>query len=308
MSINGAKTALTFAFGEHPGDFFGARCRADKGFFRSKIAPFLEEQVLRKGKRAIMIHEFNAGFNLAGADRLDHAQAEIVGRLVQKAETDANAMLAATLDTGRPPNGYGGWFDWGHAECIADINRMRPGGIRNIVEPQGVSTVWRLWDQMLVEERMTGAKNFDERVAVEKEIIRHSIGICLERGRRLASLVKAFRAANPTLAIAVTRGYAHQGMVGEFDQSEFEVTSSSGTNGAPRFPSEAIIESFRRDLGEEELARFARLSVRFNEYMSANRKRILDESCNGAEAPVERVWALNKRARAYALSVEAGGQ
>jgi hypothetical protein len=308
MNVNGGRTALALAFGEHPGDFFGARCRADREFFRSRMTPFLEEQVLGNGKRAIMIHEFNVGFNLAGADRHDRAQAEMVGKLVEKSETDANAMFAASLDAGRPVTGYGGWFDWGHTECIAETNRMRPGAIRNIVEPQGASTVWRLWDQMCVEGGIAKVKSFDERVAVEKEIIRHSIGICLERSRRLASLVKAFRAANPNLAIAITRGYAHQGMAGEFDQSEFEVISSSGTNGAPHFPSEAIIESFRRELGEDELARYARLSLRFDDYLAANRKGILKDSRMDGEAPMERVWALHKRARAYALSVETAGQ
>ncbi len=287
------------AFGEHPGQSHGVRFDADRKFFGAAILPFLDEQVIRRRKRAVVIHEFNVGYNLEGLRKGDEEHEGIIRALLRQTEENANGKLAATLDAGIPPGPDQGWFDWGYAERIAEINRNIPGAIRNIVEPLRPSTVWLMWEQSMLHETLGAPGSFPEAVEMEAEAIRGSISICLERSRRVVSLIKEMRAADPRLAFVVPRGFAHRGMAGDFDYSEFEMTVSYGLRGAPLFSSEAIVESFGRALGDDELRRYAMLSLHFEDYIRNVGLPMFRK--NGAKLTREGIWAMRVDARRHAF-------
>jgi hypothetical protein len=304
MRNKAGRTALALAFGEHPGQSYGVRFDADRKFFRAAILPFLEEHVIRLGKKALVIHEFNVGYDLSGLQRDNKEHEEIIRALLRQTEEKANNALGATLNAGIPLAPDQGWFDWGYAERIAEINRSIPGAITNIVEPLRPSTVWLMWEQTLACERSRGARSFEESVEIEMEAISGSIDICLGRSRRVAALVKEARESRPDMAIIVPRGFAHRGMADEFDYSEFEMTVSYGLRGAPLFSSEAIIESFGRLLGEDELRRYALLSLHFDDYL--RRAWLPGIRKSGAQLTKEAIWEARVAARRHALdSVDA---
>lgn len=299
MRNKAGRTALALAFGEHPGQSHGLEFDADRKFFRAAILPFLEEHVIRRGKRALIIHEFNVGFDLNGLERGNEEHEKILGELVRKTEENANARLSATINSGMPLSPDQGWFEWGYGERIAEINRSIPGAIRNIVEPLQPGTVWRMWEQTLVCERSRITGSLAESVDIEMELIRRSIDICLERSRRVVALVKEARESHPEMAIVVPRGFAHRGMADDFDYSEFEMTVSYSLRGAPLFSSEAIIESFGRTLGKEELRRYAMLSLNFDDY--TRRVGLPGIRNNGTPLTKEAIWKMRVEARRHAL-------
>ncbi|MCI0504165.1 hypothetical protein L0Y65_05660 [Candidatus Micrarchaeota archaeon] len=301
MQRRTGRTALALAFGDHPGHCCGVSYGADKGFFRASIIPFLDEQAIDKGNKVTVIHEFNVGFNLAGADRKNPEDAKRVRQMVEQTESFANAELERTLDAGEMPGMYRDWLDWGYLERIAEINRMRPGMIRNRIEPLRQSTVWRMWDQSVSGSALRKAAPFCERVEAEMELIRLSIGICLERSGRVIALAGEIREREPGTAIAIPRGWAHRGMAGHFEYSDYEVRVAYGLKGVPHFSSEAIAESFTRTLSDDELRRYAALSLHYGEYMGRNGCRIHGGAENPESIPVERIWEISAQARRYAL-------
>jgi hypothetical protein len=301
MKNKAGRTPVALAFGEHPGHSCGVRYGADREFFRSAVLPFLEEHAVRRSQRVMVIHEFNIGLNLTDIDRTDPAHAGVVRRMVEDIESRANAELKRSLGAGEMPRAYRDWFDWGYLERIAEINRMWPGRIANRIEPLEGCTVWRVWDQTETMKRARDDMRIEERIGLEIDILRQSIGICLERSRRVVEAVKMLRLAEPDTAVVIPRGYAHKGMAGDFDASEFEVDVASGLQGVVQFPSEAIAESFSRDLSEDELRRYAMLSLMYDDYVGINSHRIRSVAESQEPARLERVWEVSAEARRHAL-------
>ena len=297
MNVRGSRTPLALAFGDHPARCNGVYYGADKPFFRNAVVPFLDEQVVRGGRRAIIIHEFNIFFDLNNLDPKNASHIRHVEGIMKEAEKNANAHFRQTLDAGRPLRENAGWFDWGYLDYIAEINGRTPNMITNIVEPQRGSTLWLMNGYGSQYTPVGDADSFANRVAAEAESIRGSIRICLERSRRVSALVKEIRRKYPDAAIVVPRGYAHKGMAVDFDQSEFQLTVSERLKGVPLFSSEAIAASFSGALGDAEIARYARLSIYYSEYVAA----AAEKPDNETEA-----FELSARARGYALDKERG--
>ena len=292
------RAALLLAFGEHPGENHGISFDADRNFFKSTVLPFLEEQVIRCGKKAFVIHEYNVGIDLRGFEKGNAKDEKIVSEILMKTEEKANNAFSSSLNAGLPLAPELGWFDWGYAERIAQMNKDNPGAIRNIVEPLKPGTAWHMWEQSVALER-SSACCFSESVEIEIDMIRRSIEICLERSRRVVALVKAIREADPHTAIVVPRGFAHRGMSGDFDYSEFEMQVSYNLQGVPLFSSEAIIESFGRKLGEEELRRYAMLSLHYEEYIrTTGLKKISRDGLPPTREDIRGMWV---DARKHAL-------
>ncbi len=302
---NGARrTPLALAFGDHPGNFHGLRFPADRAFFRAAVVPFLENAVLKEGRNAIIIHEFNTGLELGHLDRHNPEHAEAVENAMAGIERGINEHFSETLDAGRRLVRYSDWFDWGYVDDVARMNGSAPGRVRSIVEPLRASTAWLVHDSIAPRRRIRAAEGFDGMVEEECEAIRFSIAICLERSRRVSALVKEIRAADPDIAIVVPRGWAHRGMETDFDFSEFQIVASAALKGVPHFSSEAVVESFSRELGQDELHRYARLTLYGEMYHSHNRERLGAILEMGPEAAQKAMWEFNAGARRYALAME----
>jgi hypothetical protein len=302
------RTPLLLAFGEHPAECGGIRYGADKRFFKSAVVPFLEEHVERRGVKAAIIFEFNMGFDLQGYDRLNPAHAKAVHDLVAQTGKDMGDAVSPSLDAGAEIGANAYWFDWGFLDKVIAINSNKPGRVQNIVEPLGADTAWNMWDQALVSDAMRKAGTFEERVEIEKEVIKYSARTCIQRSRRVAELARSMRGQEPQMAIIIPRGYAHSGMVAFFGQDKFDITCVSHMRGAPRFSSDIIIEAFGREVSEDEWRRHAALSLRFSSYALTNGERFLREACKGGGYDEDTLRMLSVEARRYALDLEARGE
>jgi hypothetical protein len=302
------RTPLLLAFGEHPAECGGIRYGADKRFFKSAIVPFLEEHVEKRGVKAAIILEFNMGFDLQGYDRLNPAHAKAVHDLVAQTGKGMEDAVSPGLDAGNGIGANAYWFDWGFLDKVIAINSGIPGRVHSIVEPLMSDIVWNMWDQTLVSYAMRKAGTFEERVEIEKEVIKYSARTCIQRSRRVAELAKRMRAEEPQGAVIIPRGYAHSGMAAFFSQEEFDITCVSHMRGGPRFSSDIIIEAFNRDVGEDEWRRHAALSLRFSSYALANGERFLREACKDGSYNEDALRMLSVEARRHALDLEARGE
>lgn len=302
------RTPLLLAFGEHPAECGGIRYGADKRFFKSAVVPFLEEHVERRGEKAAIIYEFNMGFDLQGYDRLNPAHIQAVQTMVAQTGKGMGDSVSPSLDAGSEIGANAYWFDWGFLDKVMAINSITPGRVRNIVEPLAADTAWTMWDQSLAADAMRNAGSFEERVEIEKEVIKYSARTCAGRSRRVADLVRRIRGQEPQMAIVIPRGYAHSGMVAFFGQEEFDITCVSHMRGAPRFSSDIIIEAFGREVSEEEWRRHAALSLRFSNYALTNGERFLRKACNGGGYDEDALRMLSVEARRHALELEAWGE
>lgn len=306
MSLEG-RTPLLLAFGEHPAECGGIRYGADRKFFRSAIVPYLEEHVLKRGQRAAVIFEYNVGFDLAGYVRNNPEHEKAVEEIVTRYWGIAANELLPSLNRGVWPIKPTDWFDWGYLDRVISINAGRPNSVICALEPLGANTAWDMYEQSGKSGALRFAGTFLEKVEVEMEILRYSARICVERSRRVARLAQAIRRQDPDAAIIIPRGYAHSGMTAFTSQEEFDITFMAHMRGAPRFSSDMIIESFRRDVGAEEQKRYAALSLHFSSYCTANAERFLREACRGGQYDEDSLRMLSVEARRYALGLEENG-
>ena len=279
------------AFGEHPGQHGDKVYPAHRKFFKAALLPFLED-ARQRGQRVLVIHEMSVDYRTKGLDGVNKADVESLEAGLQIAENNMNGLLSESLDVGQMLNVARDWFDWGYLDVIVDLNQAAPGTIRNIVEPFGANTLGHIDEHTELFRRSQNPMPFRERLRLEAELIRASIKISLSRSLRVVKLIKRLRSENPDLAVAVPRGYAHHGMSEHFDYSEFEMTVASSLKGAPSFLADAVAESFRRPLTDQELMIYARLSLYFEEYC-------LNAMKEGAG--LENIWDTYSEARQYAL-------
>jgi hypothetical protein len=162
-------------------------------------------------------------------------------------------------------------------DVLVEINGKAPGTAVTIVESQSASTIWLCWERMLMERKLYVAGSREEEIELEKAVLKKASEIAFERNRRVFAHAQELRKESPKKAIIIPRGYAHLGMSTFFDPIDYDITFTSRHRGAPRFSSEAIIDSFKRQLSEQDWAWYASLSLHFSEYYDANRHRAHDE-------------------------------
>lgn len=297
------RTPLLLVFGEHGGRNGRLRTPPDKEFFKDIVHPFVEKHIVRGGKRALIIHEYNTAINCDGLDNtgVSNAMGTIERGLNQKLEATFNQGFAMDEDSMH-------WFDWGFMDMVLEINRGAPGTVECIVEPLGASTQWIMWRQNRFARARRASPTFDDTVMAEVEMIKGSIEICMDRDRRLVEFVHKLRRENPDRVIIIPRGYAHKGMAHDFDYLNYRKAEAARLTGAPWFSTEAIIEAFSRRLTQSELERYARLSLHYSEYYYSHMDEYLAEAALSGLAPVDGLRSLTLNAREYAFSMEGQGE
>jgi hypothetical protein len=293
------RTPLLLVFGEHGGRNGRLKIEPDKEFYKGLIDPFVEKHVVRGGKKAIVIHEYNTAINCEGLDNREviEIMANLEKKILLKLEATFNCGLV--MDENSMD-----WFDWGFMDRILEINREAPGTIDCVIEPLGASTQWIMWRQSMLSRQRRSARSFDESVLTEVEMIRGSIQVCIDRDKRLVEFVNRLRRENPDRAIIIPRGYAHMGMARDFDYLHYMKSEAARLTGAPWFSTEAIIEAFSREITPAELERYARLSLHYSEYYYSHMdEHLLNARLVGAE-PAEGLRELTLNAREYAFLME----
>ena len=295
------RTPLLLVFGGHPGRCGHLVLQGDREFFRSNLAPFAERWA-RAGRRAVMIHEYSvaceAGWSALTCHESKSAR-EIQGEPLADAQRrldalrmSVNSALERTLGSGKGLTSGMEWFDWGCADDIIRINRARPGSIINVIEPLVAQAA------VLLNRPRTEGKDALE---AEKEDVERAVRICRIRSASLASYIKSLRESSPGMPIMVTRGFAHKGMEDFFDPGEFDITSASRLLGAPWPSTEAVIMGMNGTISDEDLTRFARLSMHFGEYYEDKMLGHMLDCIEGGVFDEGKFALLSHRAREYAL-------
>ncbi len=293
------RTPLLLVFGAHGGRNGGLKVPPDKEFYKGLVDPFVEKHVVRGGKRAVVVHEYNTSIN---CENLSNSE---VSQIMSNLEHRLKLKLDATFNHGmKMDEDSMDWFDWGFMDKILEINREAPSTIECVIEPLGASTQWIMWKQQQLSRIVRHTDSFDESVIAEAELIRGSIEICMDRDKRLAGFIHKLRTEDPDRAIIIPRGYAHKGMAMDFDYLNYMKIEAARLTAAPWFSTEAIIEAFSKQLTPAELERYARLSLHYNEYYYSHMDQHLAQARMAGAEPVEGLKQLTLHAREYAFSME----
>jgi hypothetical protein len=292
------RTPLLLVFGEHSTRSKGVDVPPNKKFFRSMVNPFIDGYLSGKGKRVAIIHEHNTRIDSAGMepDGLKSAVAELEGRIQRKLDDTFARGIAMESNAMT-------WFDLGFMDKVLEINREAPGTIQCIIEPMNHEVQQIMGKQAALAAERRTTEVFDVLVQVETEIIRQTIEISRIRNHGVVRRVHELRAEDSKRAIIVPRGYAHKGMAQEFDPREYGITGGAHLEGVSWFSTEAIIESYTRELTKEDLEGYARLSIYYREYCSANEERYLaDVGKHGTEAKARVQLGLDAKAYAHKMA------
>jgi len=255
------KTPLLLAFGRH------GKSRKVKGFFREEIGPFIDQFVVKEGRKAAIIYELLLSYVLPSGAQNHHD----VGRFIkqeglERAKTEnkikrelcdlykhESAELRSTSNNGDSLKSVLLNL-WGFGPCISEIESQNSGLIEHYIEPQDVRTTYFNWEFDFEKSRMAYAlSNFDHDGQIQA-IIDHTkkmVELHTLRDNNVKDLVIKLRENNPSRAIIVPRGTAHRGMVFLFDPDLFDVHFRSA--GYQLDFSEALLaDSYCRMPSEEE--------------------------------------------------------
>jgi len=207
----------------------------------------LEEHV-SAGRKAAIIHKYGIFFD---PNRYVGSGENTVQATIDFSYRSKSAELAATLDKGIPLDKGSllrDCLDSGYLDKVLEMNLAQPDSVRNLLEPQKASGVWRSWNQRLFQARREAKPPSDiaELVKSERMRLRFLIGNSRERCGALAGLVRELREQNAELAIVVPRGLMDQGMVSLFGKSEFDITFAASQSDMLPVLTQAVIESFSK--------------------------------------------------------------
>jgi len=247
LQVTKKKTKVLFAFGMHGTD----NHPSDKGFFNSAIQPFIEEQVVRGGKKAVIVHElvvydrfiWNNDLISAALDSVrcrsnQKAEAELrsIKRRIRKIQSEVISEVEADLrklDSGTWPLGL---HTWGFEDLVVEINSRSRGSVANVAEhqePDNIIALFKADALSMTWNVIAGNMNIhpDERLQTLTEMYKQTAIADRMRDISVLKQIGRLSRADPERVIIVPRGSLHFPMVHLADRSKFDIETRYGFKG-----------------------------------------------------------------------------
>jgi hypothetical protein len=302
------KTKVLLAFGAHKRN--GMTTNAD--FFKTTVGPFIDENVARGGKRAVIIYDFPKyepfGRRL-GADEMREylgqtgkrrvKDEEMLGMLLDQREKTLNMLLTLSINRGIKTNLDP---DWGFEETVLRINKRRQDEVRCVAEPKSIEVTHAKWMMELLGDGMpnladiSGPKALDAMIEFMKA---HAEWMIL-RDRLVIRTVDRLRERVENAVIVIPRSPYHKKMGMLFDDSRYDVSvREDGT--ALDFLFEVTAARYNGGMKDGELEGYAKLQLKALEFFEQGARRAGHRFFSMVMGEDYASGKLVKAARDYAL-------
>ena len=311
------KTKVLLAFGTHHGT--KRKEKADRPFFRDSVAPFLEEEIIKNGKRAAIIYEVTLEDYIPSSPKSKEEmrmylsetgnqrkrRMTLIQQELTKLERTITQKWRETRDRGEPFMKVS--LDWGFEDIILEINRSRPNQITHYAEPQSSEATYAWWatDILLKELDRYRFSDRQRKLGIMIDYIMEFVKHDVLRDKSVFSLAERLRRENADRVIIIPRGTAHRGMNVLFKPDHYNVVYKESEDVLYLdFLDEFIAKNYIGTPPKEDLMRYAKLQLDCMEYVSTHRytpsqifMRIF-----GNKSVAKRELELTQAGRQFALS------
>jgi hypothetical protein len=231
---------------------------ANSEFFRGAVLPFLEENVEKGGKKALVIYE-------ALWPAVSHPTSTV---------EDYLKRLAEPLNRGKAI-GHADMFAFGFEDKILEINRKAPYQVLCRVERQYQEVRAGAYELNNLSEEMRNRRFDESSLGIMVEYLTKLCAICMARDNGVFDIAEEFRKKNPGSVIIIPRGTAHRGLATWFEHGRFllwrkyEVNALVDQDNADSDPFlvEALDRQYRGEASHEQIKRLAWLKLLFERYL-----------------------------------------